>query len=502
MYVRGSTADYDDWADLGALGWDFKSVAKYFRKHQTLDPIDPSVKERGYMPFVEEFHGKDGPIHTSFNDWRVGLENPFMHACDEETHMKKRPQDPWSGDHIGFYSSLGAVDRTGTPGTRSYAASGYLAPNLGRPNLKVLTEAFATTIIIDGTTAKGLNFTHGGQSHLVHAKKEVIVSCGTYKSPQILELSGIGDPEVLRAAGVDPKVELPGVGANFQDHVLSMVGYKLTPGNTSLDALHDPSFLEGQQKTYMTTGLGALASTSCCMGFYPYASLVPKDALEETIKLIESTPNQTPFQKKQYQQIIAHLRSEKSANLQFVLVPATGNMDEGVEDQTKLFVAPGPGEPHGMVAASCLEYPVSRGTVHITSSDPLQQPRIDPGYCSHPADAAVCAAGLALMDRVVKNHNLAPLLGERYEPSDNKDMQDLKQGAKHFSQRCLGEYHPLGTCAMTEVVDERLKVKGVTGLRVVDASVMPGNVSGNIMSSVYMIGEKGADMIKEDSGLF
>jgi choline dehydrogenase-like flavoprotein len=106
------------------------------------------------------------------------------------------------------------------------------------------------------------------------------------------------------------------------------------------------------------------------------------------------------------------------------------------------------------------------------------------------------------MDRVVKNHNLAPLVGERYEPSDNKDMQDLKQGAKHFSQRCLGEYHPLGTCAMTEVVDERLRVKGVTGLRVVDVSVMPGNVSGNIMSSVYMIGEKGADMIKEDSGLF
>jgi choline dehydrogenase-like flavoprotein len=502
MYVRGSTADYDDWADFDSPGWEFKNVAKYFRKHQTLDPIDADVKDRGYMPFVEEFHGKDGPIHTSFNNWRIPFENNFMHACDEETGMDRRPQDPWSGDHIGFYSSLAVVDRTGNPGTRSYAASGYLYPNVGRPNLKVLPEAFATNLILDGNTAKGCKFIHGEQTHEVYAKQEVIVSCGTYKTPQLLELSGIGDPEVLRAAGVEPKVTNPGVGANFQDHILTILGYRMTPGNPSLDSLHDPKVIEEQQKIYMETQKGALASNSCCMGFFPYSSLVSKEELEKTIKSIEDTPNQTPFQKKQYEQVIAHLRNPKSANLQFVLIPATGDFDGGIEDQSKLFAGPKPGEPNGIVMAVCVEYPVSRGTVHITSSDPFKEPRIDPGYCSHPADAAVIAAGLALMDRVAKNHHCKDALEQRYEPSPELDMQNLENGAKFFKQKCMGEYHPIGTCGMGDVVDERLRVKGVNGLRVIDASIMPNNVSGNIMSSVYVIGEKGADLIKEDSPLF
>jgi len=154
--------------------------------------------------------------------------------------MSSRPQDPWSGYHLGFYSSLSAIDRTHRKGTRSYAASGYLAPNLGRSNLSVLCEATACSLIMDGTTVKGLRFIQGTRHYEVSVTKGVIVSCGVVGSPQLLELSGIGDPDVLRVAGVECLAENRGVGANFQDHVVSVVSYEMAPGNMSMDSLQKP----------------------------------------------------------------------------------------------------------------------------------------------------------------------------------------------------------------------------------------------------------------------
>lgn len=224
------------------------------RKHQTLEPIDEAITNRSTMPFVGEHHGTSGPVRTSFNTSLLPLEDDFIKACDEVTGYAKKPTDPWSGDHLGFYNTLGLVARTGpNKGKRSYAARGYLEPVLGRPNLKVLCEAFATKIVLEGTTAKGAAFTHAGVQHTVHASREVILTAGVIQSPQLLELSGIGDPNVLNAAGIDTKVELPGVGNNFQDHVLSIVGYQLSPGNMSIDVIYDPAVLADAQKTLEET---------------------------------------------------------------------------------------------------------------------------------------------------------------------------------------------------------------------------------------------------------
>lgn len=151
------------------------------------------------------------------------IEHDFIKACDEVCGFTKKPVDPWSGDHIGFYNTLGAVARSGSnKGNRSYAARGYFEANAGRPNLHVLCAALVTSIELDGDKATGVNFLHGSGAHTVKANREVIVSCGTIQSPQILELSGIGDPEVLKAAGVELKIENKAVGANFQDHALSV----------------------------------------------------------------------------------------------------------------------------------------------------------------------------------------------------------------------------------------------------------------------------------------
>lgn len=302
MYVRGSKADYDGWESMGASGWSWSGMAPYFRKHQTIDRTDSSAKKPLFMPATEseEYHGKDGPIHTSFNDWYMPLEEDFVNAAYEVTGGERTLRDAWSGDHHGFYSSLGAVNRSDDYGKRSYSATGYLRPNLGRPNLKVLTEAQATKVILDGTVAKGVEFVHGGQKYSIHATREVVLSTGVIQSPQLLELSGIGDPEVLEAAGVDVVVENKGVGANFQDHVLGGLLFDLKPGVDSMDALHGEEFMKVQQAAYDKNEQSHLSSPGMQMGFVSYAQIVTPDELEATIKEIkQKSLAKTKFEKAQ-----------------------------------------------------------------------------------------------------------------------------------------------------------------------------------------------------------
>ena len=302
MYVRGSRKDYDGWASLGNKGWGWDDLAPYFRKHQTLDRTELKSKDPQFMPNAgaDKWHGTDGPIHTSFNDWYMPLEEDFAKAAYEVTGTEKTLVDAWSGDHLGFYSSLGAVNRSDDPGKRSYAATGYLRPNLGRPNLKVLTEAQATKIILDGTTATGVEFVHGGRSFKVDAKREVVLSAGVIQTPQLLELSGVGDPKVLEMAGVQCLVENPRVGANFQDHVLGGLLYDLAPGVDSMDALHGEEFAKMQQDVYDKEAKGLYANPGMCMGFVSYASVATLEELEATIEDIKKNSlAQTKFEKAQ-----------------------------------------------------------------------------------------------------------------------------------------------------------------------------------------------------------
>lgn len=219
---------------------------------------------------------------------------------------------------MGFYSSLAAVSRTSdNPGKRSYAASGYLKPNLQRTNLKVLTEALATKIILDGNNARGVEFIHGGNKYSVKVSKEIILSGGVINSPQLLELSGIGDPEVLNAAGVQCIVENKRVGANFQDHVLGGILYDLKDGIQSLDSLHNPEYQRIQRDLYQRTGTGPYSSPGMVMGFVSYASLVNKEELDKTIAEIrKESLAKTQFEKDQEDTIVRQLSNPNFANIQ------------------------------------------------------------------------------------------------------------------------------------------------------------------------------------------
>ncbi|KAG9789513.1 Dehydrogenase [Exophiala dermatitidis] len=510
MYVRGSDQDYDDWAELANdPAWSSAKLKEYMRKHQTLEPIDERVTDRTCMPFVGDNHGTSGPVRTSFNDFRLPLEDDIVKAADQATGFDKKPIDPWSGDHIGFYNTLGTVVRTGADkGKRSYAARGYFQANQHRPNLKVITESLVSRVILDeNKTATGVEFIHNGHKYTIRANREVIVAGGAINTPQILELSGIGDPKVLEAAGIECLVDLPSVGANYQDHVASAIVYQLAPDQLSGDSIYKPEVMAEAQKALAEMQGGPLTAIQSVQGFFSCSLFLEPGELDEIVASTRKTqedPSAPAFQKKQLDKVIAHLRDPHSANLQFVFIAATADMVHGVQDQSKLWPPPSDtsgATPDGITLAVCVQYPVSRGHVHIRSADPTVHPEVDPGYLSHEADVAVLAAGIKFIESLARAPALQGKLGPRIQPSrkdfPHLDAVDARRAA--VREFCLGEYHSCGSCAMGDTVDSRLRVLGgVEKLRVVDASVFPNNVSGNIVSSVYMLAEKAADLIKED----
>ncbi|KAK5197198.1 hypothetical protein LTR99_000443 [Exophiala xenobiotica] len=503
MYVRGSDKDYDDWAELADdPSWSSANMKQYMRKHQTLEPMDERVTDRTCMPFVGENHGTSGPVRTSFNDFRLPIEDDIVKAADQATGFTKKPLDPWSGDHIGFYNTLGAVARTGpNKGKRSYAARGYFEPNAHRPNLKVITESLVCRVLLDDshTTATGVEFqTHDGTRHTVTANREVIVTGGVINSPQILELSGIGDPEVLRAAGVECLVPLPSVGTNYQDHIASATVYHLAPGQMSGDAIFTPEVMAAAQKQLMEEQGGPLTAVQSVQGFFPVSLFLEDGEMDEILASIDSTAAPTEFQRKQWAQVKAHIQDNKSANLQLVFLSATIDFINGYADQSMLMAPPaGPDTPNGITLAICLQYPVSRGSIHIRSSDPRDHPTINPNYLSHPADVAVLAAGVKFLEKMTSSPALKDKLGKRIGPPV-PSLNTIDQRRAAVQEYCMGEYHSCGTCAMGDTVDARLRVRGLKNLRVADASVFANNVSGNIVSTVYAIAEKASDMIKQD----
>ncbi|WPH01193.1 alcohol oxidase [Acrodontium crateriforme] len=492
MYVRGSKKDYDAWAKLGNKGWDWEDL-----------PRKPHTNPQ-YMPIAgpDQYHGKDGPIHTSFNDYYEPFEEDFCKACYDVGGKASTLKDAWSGDHMGFYSSLAAVSREADEnGRRSYAATGYLKPNLGRKNLKVLCESLVSKITLDGNRATGVEFITNGEKHTVQASKEVILSGGVINSPQILELSGIGDPEVLKAAGVECLVANKSVGANFQDHVLGGILYDLKDGTRSLDSLQNPEYAKAQDEIYQKTRTGPYGSPGMLMGFVSYASLVDKEKLDSTIAEIRKTSQaKTNLEKTQEETIIEQLSDPTSANIQTFCIGASLDVSHG-EDQTKFFQPP-PNCKTRITLLVCPEHPLSRGTVHITSSDPSAHPRIDPGYFRNPMDAKILAEGIKWMDKVANQPVLKKSLADRVLPPQGASLETDQERFDYVSDHISTQYHLIGTCAMGEAIDDALKVKGVERLRVIDASVFSGHVSGNIMATTYAVAEKGADLVKADDSRY
>ena len=437
LYVRGQSADYDGWRQMGCGGWGYDDVLPYFRRSQN--------QERG----EDDLHGVGGPLNTSDFPERNEVSQALLDACVEAGI-------PYSPD-INAREQEGVTwfQLTTKNGKRCSTAVGYLHPVMGRRNLRVETRALTRRVLFEGKRAVGVEFEQGGRIVTAKANAEVILAAGAVESPKLLELSGIGRPEVLREHGIAVLHELPSVGENMQDHYMIGMQWPVKEGHQTVNQL--------------AHGL-------------PLAKEILKYAINRTGLLSYAVAHIVAFTK---------TRPElASPDVQLHLMAASVDLQKQNElQQFDLERTP------GLTCTPCQVRPESRGHIHIKSPDFHVYPKIVANYLGDPIDQEVAIAQVKLCRRIMSQPAIVPYLASTDDPMGHTDEEML--GYARMAGSTL--YHCVGTCRMgsdpASVVDPELKVRGVEGLRVVDASIMPRIVSGNTNAPTIMIGEKGADLI-------
>ena len=437
LYVRGHKWDYDHWSELGNNGWSYDEILPYFKKaeHNEIHQND--------------FHGQDGPLNVA----NIRHKNKPVDDFVETGSSVFGFNEDFNGESqegIGYYQT------TQKNGKRCSAAKAYLVPALDRENLTVLTDTNVNKILVNDSRATGVScIGEDGEEFTLNATKEVLLSSGAFGSPQVLLRSGIGPEQEITKHGIEHKVDLPGVGKNLQDHIdyLSVHKYKsLNLFGFSLGTI----FLK-----------------------YPYELI--KYILTKTGMFTSTVAEAGGF-----------IRSRND-----ITIP-----------DIQLHFAPGMVVDHGRESVwgtglschTCLLRPKSRGEVTLRSADPKDDPKIDPKFLSHPDDMRDMVAGYKKMMKVMNKEPLSKYTsGHVQRPVDLDNDEDIEQAIREDADTV---YHPVGTCKMgsdeMSVVNERLKVHKVSGLRVIDASIMPTLVGGNTNAPTIMIGEKASDMILED----
>ena len=440
IYMRGHAADYDQWRQLGNEGWDYESVLPYFRKAED--------NERG----EDQYHGKGGPLRVSNQPYDWEIARILLEACQQAGI-------PYNPDFNGAEQEGCGYYQTTTKDKRRWStAAAYLTEARKRPNLTVQTHAHATKILFKDGKANGVEFQVKGRSQTAFAGREVIVSGGAYGSPQLLQLSGIGPAQHLRDMGIETIHDLPGVGSNLQDHFNSYCTYRISK-NLSLNSL-SYSFVDrmkaGMQYVFFKSG--PMSGNGMYVG-----------ALVRTDKRLE--------------------RPDMQFNISNWSV---------MERSAKGIVSyPFPGISISPVHLT----PDGRGTVRLRAPDPLAPPEIRFNFLRTENDMRAMIAGVRIARGIVRQHAMQKLLVEETSPGTACHTEE--DIAEHIRQTGVSNLHPVGTCGMGRgpmaVVDPRLRVHGIPGLRVVDASIMPTIPAGNTNAPTIMIAEKASTMILEDA---
>ncbi|MFD4366223.1 GMC family oxidoreductase [Rhodococcus sp. NPDC058521] len=434
MWVRGFAADYDEWATIAGDEWSFRNVADIYRRIEMRDAED------------ESDDGSVGPLHVSRQRSPRPLTADFLSAVESAGFVRERANLPGPE---GFTETRVTQKR----GSRWSTVDAYLAPARKRSNLDVITEALVTRVVFEGARAVGVEYRKGGRSHTVTARCEVVLCGGAINSPQLLMLSGIGDPDQLSRHRIPVVHDAPAVGRNLADHLACPLGYSVESG--SLFTAQKPR----QLLDYLLRHKGMLTSN-----------------VGEAYGFVRSNPELD------------------LPDLELIFAPAPF-YDEGLGEPSAEGVAMGP----------ILLRPHSRGTIVLESGDPTAKPKIDPRYLSddNGADRAAMMEGLRITHRIATAPPLAAKLGDFLQPpaSDASLEETFETALSEFSHTL---YHPVGTCRMgkdaASVVTPELTVRGVEGLRVADASVMPTLVRGHTHAPSVMIGERAADLMVTHHG--
>jgi choline dehydrogenase len=433
IYIRGQKQDFDLWRQLGNTGWSYDDVLPYFRRAEN--------QERG----ADNHHGAGGPLHVTDLRARHELHDAFIAGAQEAGHRRNPDFNGAEQDGVG------PLQLTVRNMRRCSAAVAYLRPALKRPNLQVEIRALAHRVLFEGHRAVGLEYSQDGIVRRARARREVLLAGGSINSPQLLQLSGVGAGELLQARGITVVRDLPGVGENLQDHLNSRVVYRVRRANTLNEVSR--SWLRQTQAglSYALARRGALMMGAAPIGLF------------------------------------ARTR------------PGLDSPDVQYQFLAGSFVRPG-GQMHDFPAcqATCIPCrPESRGWLRIRSPDPAEPPAIQPNYLSTPADKDTLIAGLRIARGVFWTRAMQKYVADEFLPGPAVDSDE--DWLDHIRQTAGTTYHPTSTCMMgaheRAVVDTELRVRGIEGLRVIDASIMPAVVSGNTNAATIMIAEKGADMI-------
>ena len=437
LYVRGQHEDYDRWRQHGNQGWGYDDVLPYFKKAEN--------QQRG----ADDFHGVGGPQPVSDLNLADPLSAAFVAAAAETGIPKNLDFNGATQEGAGFFQT------TTSRGRRASTAVAYLRPAKGRANLRVETAALAQRIVFDGRRAVAVEYRKQGSLRTARARREILVSSGAFNSPQLLQLSGVGPADLLRKHGIEVVLDAAGVGHDLQDHLQVRIVMRCTQRITLNDVVNSPvrKVLAGLQYAAFRTGPLSIAAGTAGAFFKTNPRLATPD-------------------------------------IQIHFLPfSTDKMGEKLHPFS------------GFTASVCQVRPESRGSLRIRSADPAAPPEIRINYLATETDRTAHVEGLKILRKILQAPALRPYVVEEVDPGSKVSTDE--ELLNYCRVRGSTIYHPTSTCRMGNdplaVVDQRLRVRGIEGLRVVDASIMPDLVSGNTNAPVIMIAEKASDLILQDA---